>query len=190
MKAMHSIIRKISITTDVLARVCLFAVMLLIVTNVIARKILVRPIPGAYELVGLFTAMGIALALANCALQDGHIAVGIFVDKLSLAKRQAIQILSHLISLGFWTTIAWGLFVFASTTFRRGMVSATAQLPIYPFILVVALGVFAFCLVLVSSLAQSVETVLKVSRHRRLERGQSLPIESKTRKESKWALLR
>jgi len=178
MKATHSIIKKISIATDVLARICLFTVMLLIVSNVIARKIFVSPIPGAYELVGLLTAMGIALALANCALQDGHIAVGIFVDKLSLVKRQAIQILSNLISLGFWITIAWGLFVFTSTTFRRGMVSSTAQLPMYPFILVVALGVFAFCLVLASALAQSVEAVLKASPRRRLESGQSLVVES------------
>ena len=159
MNILRKSINKVCLAADVLARTCFFAVMILVLLNIVMRK-LFQPISGAYELVGPLTAVGIALALAQCALQDGHIAVSLFTDRLPLLMQQIFNIIVFTISLGFWLMISFSMFDFASTTLKRGVVTANAQLPIYPFILIIAVGLVCLSLALVSLLLRSFEVML------------------------------
>jgi TRAP-type C4-dicarboxylate transport system permease small subunit len=164
MNAINDIVKKISAKADVLAAVCIFAVMLLVISGIIMRRIVGQPIMGAYELVGLLTAAGIALAQANCTIKNGHVALTLFIDRLSGKKQQIVDASVNAIMLVFWITIAWRLFVYGLSTLSSGMVSSTAQIPIYPFIFVLAAGVFCLCLVLAVRLAQSVGAVRKAGK--------------------------
>ena len=158
---MHEIVRKISSKADVLAGIFFFGVMVLVVASIIMRRIVGQPIMGAYELVGLLTAAGIALAQANCAMKNGHVALTLFIDKLSSVKQHAVDIVIYGISLVFWIAITWRLFAFGSTTFSAGMVSSTAQVPIYPFIFLMAASMLCVCLVLAVKLARSCVEIRK-----------------------------
>ena len=158
---MQEIVKKICLIADRLAGICFFAVMTLVVVNIIMRKVFTMSIMGAYELVGLLTAAGVGLALAQCALNDGHIAVSILTDRLSKAGQEIVSIAIHVISLVFWLLICWRMFVFGSTTFSRGMVSSTAQFPVYPFMFIIAFGLFCLCLVLALKLTRSCSTALR-----------------------------
>jgi len=160
----NGIVKKISAKSDVLAGACFFSVMALVVAGIIMRKIVGQPIMGAYELVGLLTAAGIALALANCAMKNGHIALTLFIDHLSVKKQNIVDTAVYTILLLFWAAVAWRMFVFGSTTFSSGMVSPTAQVPIYPFIFVLALSMLCLCLVLFVKLAQSIDAVRKAGK--------------------------
>jgi TRAP-type C4-dicarboxylate transport system permease small subunit len=161
---MHDIVKKISLRADVLAGVCVFSVMVLVVAGIIMRKLASQPIMWAYDLVGLLTAVGIALALANCAMKDGHIALTLFIDRLPLVKQQIVNVVIYVLSLGFFSAITWRLFVFGISTYKTGMVSSTAQIPIYPFIIVRSIGVFCLCLVLAVKLAGTISAVRKAER--------------------------
>jgi len=158
MEFMHNILKNIILKADKIAGFCFFAVMALVVLNIITRKVFNYPIMGTYELVGLLTATGIALALANCTQSNGHVAMGLLVDRLSKARQLLIDIIVYSISLGLWLVIAWQLFIFGGTTFSRGLVSSTALIPIYPFIFAIALGVSFLCLVLAFKLAYCYKT--------------------------------
>jgi len=153
MEFMQKVIKSIIVKADKIAGFCFFSVMALVVLNIVMRKLLNLPITGTYDLVGLLTATGIALALANCTLSNGHIAMGLIIDKLSPAWQRLIDIIVYALSLGLWLTIAWQLFVFGGTTAGRGLVSATAMIPIYPFIFAIAFGVLFLCFVLAFKLA-------------------------------------
>ena len=174
MDALHAFTKKLCLVADILARGCFFSVMVLVLANIVMRKVLVRPIMGAYELVGLLTATGIALSLAQCALQDGHIAVTIVTDNLPHAAQRILDVVAHAISLGFWMLMTWSMFVFAGTTFGRGMVSATARLPVYPFIFIIAFGLLCLCLALASALVRVLGPALAAGRARQRGTGRSV----------------
>jgi TRAP-type C4-dicarboxylate transport system permease small subunit len=138
---------KICKQLDKAAGLCIAAVMFLVVANILLREIFSRPILGTYELVGLLTALGIGLALAHCAWQQGHIAVGFVMDRLPLKLQAGFDLLTNLLTLGFWSLTAWQLCRYAASMAANGVVSATARIPVYPVLYLLALGFLVLVLV-------------------------------------------
>lgn len=153
-------VKEISKGLDKLAGLCFFAVMLLVVSNILLRAFFSRPILGTYELVGLLSAIGISLALAHCAFQGGHIAVDIVVNRLSTKWQAVINAVTGFIALCFWLPATWYLFKYAHLMMVKGLVSSTAQIPVYPVIYLTALGLAAFCLVLFVKFTVAVRNAL------------------------------
>jgi len=156
-KSIHGIVKKIFSITDLLAGICFFAVMVLVLSNIIMRNVFGKPITGTVEMVGLLTATGLGLALANCAMNDGNIAMSIVVDKLSRRKQKVIDIVMYLTSLVFWSVVVWQMFVYANTSLANGRLSSTASIPIYPFIFLLGFNVFCLCVVLALKLVGSIK---------------------------------
>ena len=147
-KSVSDIIKKLSSTTDKLAGVCFFSMMALVTTNIIMRNFFKQPIMGTFEIAGLLIATGLGLALANCEMKDGNIAMDLVMLRLSKGKQRVIEIVVYLISLGFWSIVVWRIFVFAHTAFINGRVTSTASIPVYPFIFILGINVFCLCAVL------------------------------------------
>ena len=105
LKSIHGVLKKVFTITDILAGVCLFSVMALVLTNIIMRNIFKHPIMGTVEIVGLLVATGLGLAMANCEMLDGHIGMDI---ELPFTKKMGkmIEILKYAISLCFWAFVA------------------------------------------------------------------------------------
>ncbi|MHB8125231.1 MAG: TRAP transporter small permease [Desulfitobacteriaceae bacterium] len=132
---------------DKLAGICIFSVMLLIVTNIILRVVFNHPILGTYELVGFLTAMGIGFALAHCAFQDGHIAVSFIMELFPQKIQSIVDILINAVSLMFWAGAVWYLGEFGQAMKMKGLVSPSAEIPVYPFIYLIALGLLGLSMV-------------------------------------------
>ncbi len=160
MKQLNDVVKRVSSSMDKLAGLCIFAVMLLIVANIILRTVFNQPILGTYELVGFLTAMGVALALAHCAFQEGHIAVGIIMERFPQKIRALMAVLVNFTSLILWAAAVWSLGKFGHAMKMKGLVSPSAEIPVYPFIYLVAFGLMGLCLVLVLKLLVSCREVL------------------------------
>jgi len=143
----HDIAKKIFGISDFLAGVCFFSVMLLIIVNILMRKLFNMPIIGTVELTGLLTATGIGFALANCELNNGNVAMSIITDKFNAKTQRIIEIFIHLLSLSFWIMVTWRIFLFGSSSFTSGWVSSTASLPVFPFIFILFFNVLCLCFV-------------------------------------------
>lgn len=159
MKQLTSFVKRVSSILDKLAGIFIFSVMLLIVSNIILRTVFNQPILGTYELVGFLTAMGVGLALANCALQNGHIAVGFIMDRFPKKIQAISEVFVNAVSLMFWAAAVWSLGRFGQAMMMKGLVSPSAEIPIYPFIYLVAFGVIGLCLVLLLKLLVSIPEV-------------------------------
>jgi TRAP-type C4-dicarboxylate transport system permease small subunit len=109
--------------------------------------------------VGYLTALGIGLGLAHCALQSGHIAVGILIERLPLKIQGIVDFTTNSIALVFWGLSAWQLTSYAKSMAINGLVSSTAKLPIAPIIYLIALGLASLCLVL---LVRTVDSFTKM----------------------------
>ena len=162
MKHFTGLIQGIAKILDKLAGICFFGVMLLIISNILLREIFNRPILGTYEIVGFLTAMGIGLALAHCALQDGHIAVGILMEKLSEKTQSLVAALIQGVSLIFWSGAVWYLIRFGQDMKVKGLVSPSAEIPVYPVIYLVAAGLLGLCLVLFLKLLVSCRKLFRL----------------------------
>jgi TRAP-type C4-dicarboxylate transport system permease small subunit len=160
MKSLAGIVQRTSRIMDKLAGICFFSVMLLIVSNIILRGIFNKPILGTYEVVGFLSAMGIGFALAHCALQDGHIAVDFIFTKLSPKTQTRLDIILSTLVLLFWSAVFIYLIKYARHMMAKGMVSPSAEIPVYPFILMIGLGLMGLCAVLLYKLMVSLKGVL------------------------------
>ncbi len=147
---------KISRIMDLLAGIVLAATASLIVANILGRVLINRPILGTYELVGFLTAAVVGLALARCALENSHIAIGFLTDKLPPSWQRFIELAVGLPAMVFLFFAAFNIFVYGSRLASSGVVSSTIRLPFYPFIYLVAAGFLMLaCTVLLSLLKQA-----------------------------------
>jgi TRAP-type C4-dicarboxylate transport system permease small subunit len=164
-KSVSGIIKKVSLITDRLAGVCFFSVMVLILANIIMRNVFKRPILGTVEIVGLLIATGLGLALANCEMLDFNIGMDVVTEKLSRRIQKIIQIVTYSISLIFWAVVVWRVFIFAITTYINGRVTATASIPLYPFIFILGFNLSLLCVVLAYKLILAFKDASRKSAH-------------------------
>ena len=154
MKQFSSLIKRVSNVFDKIAGAFIVLVMVLVVSNVIMRVVFNSPIKGTYELIGLLTAVAVSMGLAYCAFQKGHIAVDYLVEYLPKKAQLIVNILNNFIAICFFSTSTWYLAKYANSMMKKGLVTATAEIPIYPFIYLVACGFLVFSLVLTTALRQ------------------------------------
>lgn len=161
MKKANSLVREISRGLDMLAGLCIFSVMILVVSNILMRTLLNRPILGTSEYVNLLTAVGIGLALAYCAFQNGHIAVDLVVNRWPQKIQAGIDILTNSSALGFWFVSAWYVAKYAGMMLDRNMVSPTTQVPLSPVVYLIAFGLLSLSMVLSLRLTDSIRKAIR-----------------------------
>ncbi len=154
MQLFESVVTKMSRTLDSLSGIILAATALLIVANILGRALLQSSILGTYEMVGYLTAGVVGLALARCALENGHIAVGLVVERLPLGVQRVIEIITGIPVFIFICFISYNLFVYGRSIAISGEVSPTTQLIYYPIIYLVAIGFFVLALTVLLRLFQ------------------------------------
>lgn len=139
---------------DIVAGVTLVAMMALVFGNVVCRAVW-QPIMGTYEMTAFLAAMTISFALANCAVNKGHIALTLFVDRLPPRLRAFLDIIVSILGALLYLILAWEVTKYAFHMRRIGEVSLTMEIPFYPFILGVAFGLLMLALVSLVDLFKS-----------------------------------
>ena len=119
---------------------------LLSCANIFLRLIW-KPIPGTFELMGFFGAMTTAMALAYTQMMRGHIAVDVLVNLFAEKTRRKINIFNNLIFVIFFTIVAWQMGTYSNTLWESGEVTETLHIIYYPFTYCIALGCAVLALV-------------------------------------------
>lgn len=154
-------ITKLSELLDESAKMVLLGIMLLIIINILMRRFFNSPITGAYDLVALLMLIAVVLALANCAIHEGHIAIDFLVERFPLWMQKSIDIIMNLASLIFISLFAYHTAKHAYLKSITGDVTSTLKIPHYPFIYIASLGYLLLCLVILVDLINIVEDVIK-----------------------------
>ncbi|MFH1985421.1 MAG: TRAP transporter small permease [Pseudomonadota bacterium] len=135
----------------VLAGLCLAAMCLLTCANIFLRAVW-KPIPGAYELMGLFCAVATAFALGHTRMQRGHIAVDVLVNTFRPGLRRLLQVINNGACTIFFGLAAWQLTLKALVLMRSGEITETLRIIYYPFTIAVAMGCAFLALVMAADL--------------------------------------
>jgi TRAP-type C4-dicarboxylate transport system permease small subunit len=131
---------------DWIAGWAMVGMMLLTCSDVVLR-LFRKPILGTYEVVGFLGAVVISFAMAQTTIDRAHVAVQVFVIKLSPAGRKAIFLITSLLSLGLFATIAFESFRFGNDLRRAGEVSLTLQLPFFPILYGIGFSAAIVCII-------------------------------------------
>ncbi len=145
---------------DIVAGVALVAMMTLVFGNVVCRAVW-QPIMGTYEVTAFLAAMTISFALANCAVNKGHIALTLFVDRLAPRLRAFFDTIVSLLGLLLYLLLAWEVAKYAFHMKGTGEVSLTMEIPFYPFIYGVAFGLLMLAMVSLVGFLNSLLRIIK-----------------------------
>lgn len=148
-KGYVKVVNRLSKYLENISMIIVFLTAMLIIANVLLRRIINMPIVGAHDLVLFFTSSAIALSLAYCAVKDGHIYISILVEKFPKKVQKVIDFIIGTISALFLMFISWHMFLYAETMKRTKEVSLTIHIPHYPFVIIMAIGFAVLGLVVI-----------------------------------------
>ena len=126
----------------------IFLVVMIVLTcgNILFRIVWV-PVPGTYELMGLFGAIVTAFALGQTQVRGGHVSVDVLINTFSAKTKKVLRVAGDLICMAFFIIVTWQLVVKAITLWKTGELTETLKIIYYPFIYAVALGCAVLTLV-------------------------------------------
>ncbi|MEM8741864.1 MAG: TRAP transporter small permease [Pseudomonadota bacterium] len=116
-----------------LASLFLFAMMLLVFTDVMGRYLFASPLPAAYELVSLTMPAIIFCALPLTVLREGHVTVDLLDALIPRGARRVQGVLVSLISAGALGLVTWRLWVRSGDQALYEEVSDELYLELWPF---------------------------------------------------------
>lgn len=153
---LNKVILQVSRLMASVGAISLFVMMAITVTDVGGREIFLKPLNGAFELVGMMLIIAASFGIAYCQVIKLHIRIGIVVDKFPKRLRELCWILTLLIGGGMCGLIGWqGLLKMIDLlTSTLGNKSDTLGLPIWPFMMVMTLGFLWTCFVFFAEIFQ------------------------------------
>lgn len=149
-----------------IAMVILLLLMFITVGDVVGRYLVgiipgTGPIPGTFELTEFMLAVAVLTAIGYTQVRGEHISIDLVVARFSRRVQAIIDSITNFFSLAIFVLVTWQTIKYARLLYVSHDVSAVLRLPVYPFLIVAAVGCFMFCLAMLSSLLQSLIKVVK-----------------------------
>ncbi|MBN1629813.1 MAG: TRAP transporter small permease [Thermoleophilia bacterium] len=124
---------------DYLARLGMVALLVLVVANVILRYAF-KSIQGAYDYVGLITAVSVTLAVAYTAYERGHIEIEILMEHFPERFQSLVGSIMMLISTVFFCIASWQCVVVGISMKEANETTMAVYVQLYPFMYILAFG--------------------------------------------------
>ncbi len=139
----------------------LILMVLLILAEILARRVLNEPIAGTFELTSLALILVVFLTLAYCAAKGGHIEMEILTVRFPKRLRAIIDSLMRILTTVMLGVATWQLIALAMKVQRMGQTSGLLKIDIYPFLYIAALGSILLTLVYLIQFLSSLNEVKK-----------------------------
>jgi TRAP-type C4-dicarboxylate transport system permease small subunit len=136
-------------------------VMMLLTCADVVLRLFGHPILGTYEMIGFLGSIVVSFSMAYTSLEKGHVSVEILVERLPERLQMVIDTIGSFISTVLFGLISWQSAIYALDLKHSGEVSMTLQMPIYPFLLGMAVGCAMLCLVLVVEMLRSMRRMVQ-----------------------------
>lgn len=132
--------------------------MLITVFDVAGRYLFSMPIKGSVEVMEFCMVVVGSLSVAWCTIQGAQVRVDLLAKAFSRRLRFIIDIITHLLSLGFYVLLVWmSLLESKDMMLVYKEVSTVLSIPVYPFYIIFTIGFAMLCLALVFNLVQVVK---------------------------------
>ncbi len=137
-------------------------IMVLIVTaNVIGRYLFRRPLIGTVEVEEFMLLVLVFFGIGYAQIKKRHVSITTVVDRLPRKAQLVINNVTFLPSLIAFSLITLQSLVMAETYRSKGVSSLFLEVPLWPFLWVLAIGTGVLCLALLSDFIFSAKEVLE-----------------------------
>jgi TRAP-type C4-dicarboxylate transport system permease small subunit len=120
----------------------LAAIVALVFVSVVLRGVFRTTIPDWYDASRLMLGVAIFWGIAATSYRNGHIKVDIVWEWASPRAKFYIDLFATLVTFAFLAVFSWMLTAKVGSGFRSGEATFDMRLPIWPFHLAAALGIF------------------------------------------------
>ena len=139
----------------------MLAIFIVNVIDIVGTTLFNWPFPGIIEVVGLFQAVTIVLAIALAYTLRHHITVEILTSRFPEHVQAIVGSIVFFMLLGLFAILAWQAFRLGLTQQAAGEYTATLRLPIHYFVFVMAIGFVPPCLVCLLEFLNSLRRVIR-----------------------------
>lgn len=127
---------------------CLVAMMVVTVADVVLRYIFYAPIRGALDLSKMLLLLTVFSAVPYCAYLRGHVAIDLFVERLGTRARRGIAGLVAMPGILILGILSWQSINAASLASLLGSATNLLGIPFAPFHWLIALSAFLWAVVM------------------------------------------
>jgi TRAP-type C4-dicarboxylate transport system permease small subunit len=121
--------------------------MMLLTSSDVVLRYCGYPIKGTFDIVGLLGTVVIALPIAYTQILRRHVAMEFMASRGPKFVQTIISSIICLLSIGMYALISWQCTLLGTKMWRVGVVSSTIEIPIFPFVYIVAIGCALNCFV-------------------------------------------
>ena len=124
----------------VLASAAMVAIVGIIMTSVVMRKVLNTPLHVTEEVVGLLLISALFLGLPYVTLKARHVRVSIVADNLPGRARKVMRSAAMAVGFGFFAWLVWVSIPWFEFTFQSGLRTQTTRLLLWPWMAMLPLS--------------------------------------------------
>lgn len=127
--------------------------------DVIGAKLFLMPVPGAIEIVSLAQVTTMVFTIAATQRHRGHISVEMFVSSMRSKGRALARVFTACLGLVLFTTLIIEGVRLGNEYLRAGEVTATVQIPFYPFAYLFALALVPMAMMLLVDIITAIKGI-------------------------------
>lgn len=148
MPLMKKIINGLNVTFLKISMILILLMMFITVADVSGRYFFNRPILGVFELTRFGLGAIVCAALGWSQINKVHIAINLLVTRLPIIWQRLIETFNYLLALITFIIVSWQMFSYTARLYTGAQVTSVLGVPIYPFVLISAVGIVLFTFVL------------------------------------------
>jgi len=155
----YGAIKKVSTGLNMVGVVITFAVMLMLMTDIVLRNFFNSFILGTYEMTEMAMVALIFCGLAYTQFNKGHVRVEMFVGFLPKIAQYVLDIIILLASTSLCGIIAWSAYGKFRQDIAKNVATSVLKLPYYPFSFLMTVGLTIFTVLL---LFETIDEIIKM----------------------------
>lgn len=138
------------------AGLALISLVLLVVVDVTLRRAFNSPLPFSYEIIEFGLVIVIWGSVLYSTSRERHISIDVVTSRLPAKTRQFFRLTFDFVSAVVLFLIGWQSITYAMLLWDVQRVSPMLDIPLYPFVFIVALGAILAGLILLVNFIDSV----------------------------------
>ncbi|MDT3698844.1 MAG: TRAP transporter small permease [Thermincola sp.] len=156
---MDKLVHLLSVWFERIGMVGLVGIIIATLIDVIGAKLFTKPLAAGTEVVYFLQVIAIAGSLAATKIDGKYIKLE-FVDSFPPRIRHILDFLVALLGLVLFILLVWKSYEYAQALKIAKEVTAASRIPVYPFVLWIALSCIPLCLVLLQEMLKSAKEVV------------------------------
>lgn len=129
--------------------------------DVLGAKLFLLPVPGSTEIVELAQVATIVFAVATTQRHKGHISVEMFYAKMRPSRQALVRAVTSCLGLILFFILVYQSIQLGNGFLEANEVTATVQIPLYPFAYAFGLALLPVVFLLMIDLVDAMKALLK-----------------------------